>query len=354
MVTRIKTALFLLLCALILCACAPKGEPAEQTGQIYLYGEAHSDERCLEKELAIWGEFYASGMRDLFVEHPCYTAEYLNAWMHADSDEILMRLYEDWSGTQAHSEKVLNFYREIKRSFPETVFHGTDVGHQYSSTGARYLSELRKAGRVESPEYELAQTAVQQGRSYYSKGEPDRYAYREDLMTENFIREYERLGGSSVMGIYGSMHTDPERLDFSETVPSMAAQLSARFGGALHTEDLTLADPVRTDRIVVNGKEYEATCFGTQDLSDSGLPYTQREYWRLENAYEDLKDCPLNGDVLPYNNYVMKVELGQVFVIDYTGLDGQVTRLFYRSDGYVWNGLSSTQGFDPEDRSRLP
>ena len=106
---------------------------------------------------------------------------------------------------------------------------------------------------------------------------------------------------------------------------------------------------VRTDRIVVNGKEYEATYFGAQDLSGSGFPFTQREYWRLEGAYEDMKTCPLTGDVLPYHNYVMKVETGQVFVIDYTGLDGQVTRLYYRSDGDVWNGLPTTTGFEPKD-----
>ena len=55
------------LLALLLCAYTPKTEPEEQPeeepGQIYLYGETHADDRCLEKELAIWGEFYADGMR---------------------------------------------------------------------------------------------------------------------------------------------------------------------------------------------------------------------------------------------------------------------------------------------------
>ncbi len=348
MINRCCRLLFPLLCALLLCGFAPETEPEEPAGQIYLYGEAHADDRCLEKELAIWGEFYADGMRDLFIEYPCYTAEYLNQWMHEDSDEILMQLYADLRGTMAHSENVLDFYRAIKTDYPETVFHGTDVGHSYSSTGARYLSELRKAGQADSEAFALAQTVVKQGMTYYSMGEPDSYVYRENLMAENFIREYERLGGISIMGIYGSMHTYPERMDYTGTVPSMAGQLAAHFGDALHTKDLSLADPVRTDRIVVNGKEYEATYFGAQDLSGTGFPFTQREYWRLEDAYEDMKTCPLTGDVLPYHNYVMKVETGQVFVIDYTGLEGQVTRLYYRSDGYVWNGLPSTQGFDPE------
>ena len=340
------------LLVLLLCGYAPKTEPEDQPeklpGQIYLYGETHADDRCLEKELAIWGEFYADGMRDLFIEYPCYTAEYLNQWIHEDSDDILIQLYADMRGTAAHSENVLDFFRAIKTDYPETVFHGTDVGHSYNSTGARYLSELRKAGQADSEAFALAQTVIKQGMTYYSMREPDCVAYRENLMAENFIREFERLGGLSVMGIYGSIHTYPESMDYSGTVPSMAGQLAAHFGDSLHTKDLSLADPIRTDRIVVNGKEYEATYFGAQDLSGTGFPYTQREFWRLEDAYEDLKTCPLSGDVLPYHNYPMKVEIGQIFVIDYTGLDGQVMRLYYRSDGDVWNDLPTTTGFDPE------
>ena len=71
----------------------------------------------------------------------------------------------------------------------------------------------------------------------------------------------------------------------------------------------------------------------------------------MENAYEDFKHKPtgedLGGDlnVLPYNNYVMDMETGQVFVIDYTAKDGSVTRQYYRSDGVVWEGMTSTSEF---------
>ena len=41
----------------------------------------------------------------------------------------------------------------------------------------------------------------------------------------------------------------------------------------------------------------------------------------------------------------MLIETGQVFVIDYTKTDGSVERKYYRSDGYVWNGLPSTEQF---------
>ena len=34
-------------------------------------------------------------MRDLFVELPYFTAQYLNRWMQADNDRILMEVYTD-------------------------------------------------------------------------------------------------------------------------------------------------------------------------------------------------------------------------------------------------------------------
>ena len=344
--------LLLVFCMLILCACTQKIEPEAAQGQIYLYGETHADPKCLEKELTYWGEFYANGSRHLFLELPCYMAASLNDWMHADNDDILNQFYCDIVGTQGHSQHVLDFYHQIKQNYPETVFHGTDVGHMYDTAGIRYLAEMKAAGQEESEAYKFAQEIVEQGRTYYAKerfNEPDQGAYRENCMTENFIREYERLSGTTVMGIYGSMHTDPESMDFSGRVDSMAKQLAARYGDALHTENLTYTDPVRKDRLRVGEKEYEATYYGSQDLSQSGLPYRQREFWRLEDAYADFASCPLTGEVLPYHNYPMQIEEGQVYVIDYTGIDGTVERVYYRADGLIWNNLPSTEAFHIDD-----
>ena len=53
-------------------------------------------------------------IRDRFVELPYYTAQYLNQWMLADDDEILMQVYADWNGTASHSANVSRFYRQIK------------------------------------------------------------------------------------------------------------------------------------------------------------------------------------------------------------------------------------------------
>ena len=62
----------------------------EEIGEIYLYGEYHANEHLLQKELALWKDCYARGVRYLFVELPYYTAQYLNLWMQAEDDTILL------------------------------------------------------------------------------------------------------------------------------------------------------------------------------------------------------------------------------------------------------------------------
>ena len=129
-------------------------------GQIFLYGEEHAVGRILEREFELWSSYYQEGIRDLFVELPYYTAEYMNIWMQADNDEILDALYQDWAGTAIYSEEVLDFYKRIKRECPETVFHGTDVGHQYNTIGERFLKYLKENGQEGSKVYQDRKSVV--------------------------------------------------------------------------------------------------------------------------------------------------------------------------------------------------
>lgn len=328
---------------------ADGARPITYAGRVYLYGEAHGVAKILDAELALWVDFYQNrGMRHLFVEQAYYTGEFLNLWMKADDDAILEALYEDWRGTASHNPDVLAFYRRLKRLCPDTVFHGTDVGHQYDTTGARYLRYLEENGLRESERYALAVEAVRQGRAYYATGND---VSREMLMAANFKRELGKVGDADVMGIYGSAHTGLDALDFTGSVPCMAKQLKASLGSALRSEDLSeLArriEAVRVDRLRVRGREYAASYFGKQDMSSWSRDFSSREFWRLEGAYDDLKAMPKNGNVLPYGNYPMLVEPGQVFAVDYAKADGTVSRIFYRSDGAVWKGAPTTEEFDP-------
>ena len=132
------------LALLMLAGCA--GKPVQESpvatdegipaGQIYLYGEIHGIAAIEEYEAERWKECYDRGMRHLFVELSHYTAQWLNLCMDAEDDEILEQLHQDWESTLSSGAETLDFYRTIKEQCPKTVFHGTDVGHQYDSTGA--------------------------------------------------------------------------------------------------------------------------------------------------------------------------------------------------------------------------
>lgn len=172
-------------------------------------------------------------------------------------------------------------------------------------------------------------------------------------MSENFIRELGKLGGRTVVGFYGAAHTDPGAIYTTNTDLPMGNRLKNRYGKAVHTNNLISlisdSDSVRTGKIAIGSKEYTALSFGRVNISSYSPEYQYREFWRLENAYEDVKNNKTTGDVLPYDNYLVTVTKGQVFAIDYTKTDGSVTRAFYRSDGTFWHGKPATREFAVPD-----
>ena len=162
-------------------------EPTSQSqGKICLYGEIHGVEEILNKEFELWRDYYNNNnMRHLFVEYPYYTAEFLNIWMKSDNDDTLDAIYEDWKGTAVYKPSVKEFYQKIKRECPETIFHGTDVGHQHESSGLRYLKYLESKDLKDSEQYLLAKEVIEQGEYFYLRND---HVYRENKMVENFIR----------------------------------------------------------------------------------------------------------------------------------------------------------------------
>ena len=292
-------------------------------GEIYLYGEEHSKQSILDKELSIWGEYYEKGMRDLFVEFPYTDAQFLNLWMQADDDELLDLQFKDWGGTEG----------------------GTDVGHTWESTGPRYLAYLEANGQKDSEEYRRAQENMEQGKRYYeikATDEASSVRYREDRMVENFRRIYQELEAvrrTDIMGIYGSTHVVESEYRNSDF--RMAKQLSENYGEHLHTKDLT-QEPERIDTLEVNGKTYTASYFGEQDIS-MVKGYKIRKFWRLEDAYEDFKELPTPREILPADNYPVKIQAGQVFAVEYLMSDGSTEWKYYISDGTVQNGQLITK-----------
>lgn len=316
-----------------------QADATQKVGNIFLYGEAHYIKQILDKEAELWENYYhENGMRHLFIEFPYYSAELLNEWMEADDDEFLDLLYEERNPEEAKVMK--KFWHRIKTNCPETIFHGTDVGHYYDSIGARYLEHLETEGLKDSEKYKLAQENIVQGQNYYAQRND---VYRENMMVKNFIEAYDKLKGIDVMGIYGSAHTYFNAMDFSTgSIPCMANQLKEHYGDNINSEDLNVTcrgkEPLFVERMQVGGKEYEASYFGREDMSAAFPELRYREFWRLENAYEDFKDCEKTKQVLPYSNFLMDVEEYQVFIIDYMKADGSTFTQYYRTDGDEWNG----------------
>ena len=336
----------------LMLALAALGAAAAQTGRIYLYGETHADPACLEQELAAWdGYYHELGMRDLLIEVPSYTAQFMNLWMKAEDDAILSRLFEDWEGTAMHDQGVWDFYKSIKEQCPETVFHGFDVGHQYNTTGTRYLIGLALTGQMGSADWDETQQAIEQGKQYYQTGDD---AYRENIMAENLARIFESLPmGASVMVITGSAHSNLYAMDYNTgTVPCMAGQLRQQYGAALQARNLSDGiDYTRagdTQLVRLAGTDYTAVCLGEQDLSSRLPGYQSRIFWLVEGAYEAACALPATGEFLPYDNYLNPVEEGQVYRIDYLLADGSTESRYYRADGTLWQGQPATAGFAPE------
>ncbi len=169
------------------------------------------------------------GYRNLFVELPYYSAEFLNIWMQEDSDEMLEQWFEEIQGTLSGNEYYKEFFLEIKKFCPNTVFYGTDVGHQYDTAGARYLKYLADNGLENSENSTLAKECIRQGQEYYNENTEHHgiSSLRETYMVSNFIDAYTRCGGGKIMGIYGDYHTNLEKPDL------MAGQLKAQFGNII-------------------------------------------------------------------------------------------------------------------------
>jgi len=210
--------------------------------KIFLFGEAHGEEAQMRYQLEIWRDMYTHhGMRNFFVEYAYYTAELLNMWMRTDDDEILLALHDDFADTACHTSSWLDFYRAIKVFCQQTIFHGTDVGHQYDTIGERYLTLLEENNLQHTEQYRLAKENCAQGKHFYDleythQDDDDNYEadeYRETALTENFIRAYEKLDDPRIMGVYGGLHVT------YDVEGNMANCLHEKYGDILFAQDLS-------------------------------------------------------------------------------------------------------------------
>ncbi|MCH4887686.1 hypothetical protein EZV73_08880 [Acidaminobacter sp. JC074] len=316
-----------------------------ESGVIYLYGEYHGYEKILNKELEMWKKHYKEdGMRHLFIESPYFKAQLLNIWMTEETDDIL----HDVMGTNGDLEAVLDFYKSIKTECPETVFHGTDVnGYKSYYPGIDYRKYLEDNKMVDSEAYRLNELAIAQVKEFQNTGDD---LYREEMLVENFIREFNALGNESVMGIYGLSHVKKESFTKeSYTVNSMAMQLSEIYGDRLVTVDLSgellkglLDQPLYIEELEIGGKLYEAEYYGNNENTGSEM-IKSFDYYKLLDAYEDFKDAKDLDMIIPAHNYPMIIEENNVYLIVANLKDQTIMTYYTIADGTKEDGFLVTK-----------
>ena len=323
-------------------------------GRIHLYGEFHGNPEHHAKQLKLWHYYYHRyGMRHLFMEAPLFTAELLNIWMQEDNDDTLYMKF-DMIASRFPDRVFYNdidLLKRIKAQTPETVFHGTDIGHQHETLGQWFLQYLRDNGLEGSEQYLLTLEKIQQ-RIIWEESDFNE-SLRADMMVKHFVREFDALDGESIMSLfYGAAHVElGEYIWWQGGGPTMASQLLEIYGDRLYATDLQDLLGSRFfggafDVVYIAGRPYSALHFGTTDISAWHDSFATREFWRLIRPEDDFMENQITGVLLPHRDLPGNVMQGEVFVVTLTTYNGEtITRYFRADEGVKWNGRPAAVEF---------
>lgn len=144
----------------------------------------------------------------------------------------------------------------------------------------------------------------------------------------------------SMAGCSGSASstTDSSTAASSEAASSVAASESASESAS---SEAAAASVVSTEQMEVNGKTYDADCYGEFTLSNGDT----MKLWKLNGAYEDLSAEPMKGMV---EEFPIEAEENTVYVADVTS-NGETTRQYLRADKAGRNGTASVKTFELGD-----
>lgn len=121
----------------------------------------------------------------------------------------------------------------------------------------------------------------------------------------------------------------------SSTASSAAASVAASSEAA---SEAAAASVVSTEELDVDGKTYEADCYGEFTLSNGDT----MKLWKLNDAYADLSALPMKGMA---EEFPIEAEEEQVYVADVTS-NGETTRQYMRTDKAGRNGTVSVKTFE--------
>lgn len=120
----------------------------------------------------------------------------------------------------------------------------------------------------------------------------------------------------------------------SEAASSVAAESAA-------SSEAAAASVVSTESMEVNGKTYDADCYGEFTLSNGDT----MTIWQLKGAYEDLSALAMQGMA---EEFPLEAEECQIYVADVTS-NGETTREYLRADKAGRNGTVSVKTFNLPD-----
>lgn len=120
----------------------------------------------------------------------------------------------------------------------------------------------------------------------------------------------------------------------SEAASSVAAESAA-------SSEAVAASVVSTESMEVNGKTYDADCYGEFTLSNGDT----MTVWQLKGAYEDLSALAMQGVA---EEFPLEAEECQIYVADVTS-NGETTREYLRTDKAGRNGTVSVKTFNLPD-----
>ena len=116
------------------------------------------------------------------------------------------------------------------------------------------------------------------------------------------------------------------------------------------SEDNKKVEPERIDKLTIGGKEYEAEYYGKEIISPFYDDFSHREFWKVKDGYEDFADAETTGNVLPYDNYPMEIELNELYVIEYVKNDGSIIREVHKNEAFEWKGQKCTEQVITEEK----
>ena len=121
----------------------------------------------------------------------------------------------------------------------------------------------------------------------------------------------------------------------SSTASAAASSVAASSEAA---SEAAAASVVSTEELDVDGKTYEADCYGEFTLSNGDT----MKLWKLNDAYADLSALPMKGMA---EEFPIEAEEEQVYVADVTS-NGETTRQYMRTDKAGRNGTVSVKTFE--------